>query len=172
MTVALSAACVAVIGLLVVLVLKRDKRPIPATPDELDRATEPALSGSKTVDKKPAPPRPAVAVAQPTVQAPVPDASRPLDEASLLAQLHELAASNPNLSLRIAREAVNRYPDSPDAPEFEWNAVKALFNMGRLDDAEAEARIMLAKYPNSSFTGDVVHHLLNHPPNPSDLPAQ
>jgi hypothetical protein len=29
---------------------------------------------------------------------------------------------------------------------------------------------MVSKYPASSFTGDVVHHLLHHPPNPSDVP--
>lgn len=99
------------------------------------------------------------------------NAQPPLDEAAALAQLHDLAASDPPLSLKIARDAVDRFPDSPDAPEFEWNVVKALFNMGRLEDAEAEARVMLARYPGSHFTGDVVHHLLNHPPNPSDLPS-
>lgn len=89
-----------------------------------------------------------------------------LDEASLLSTLHELAAADPPQSLRLARQAVNRFPDSPDAPEFQWNVVKALFNMGRLDEAKDEARAMLGKYPNSSFTGDVIHHLLNPPPNP------
>ena len=88
----------------------------------------------------------------------------------MLAQLHELAGSDPDLSLRVAREAVNRFPDSPDAPEFEWNVVKARFNLRRLDEAEAEARSMVSKYPDSSFTGDVVHHILHHPPNPSDIP--
>ncbi len=173
MTVALAAACAGAIALLVVLVLKKDHRPIPAPPDETDPVNKPASSESRAVDKKPAPRPPAAAVAPPAVQARAqPDARKPLDDASVLAQLHELAASNPPLSLKIARQAVNRFPDSPNAPEFEWNVVKALFNMGQLEDAEAEARIMLSKYPGSYFTGDVVHHLLNHPPNPSDVPSE
>ncbi len=59
-------------------------------------------------------------------------------------------------------------PDSPNAPEFQWNVVKALFNMAHLDEAKNEARVMLWKYPSSSFTGDVIHHLLNPPPNPRE----
>jgi hypothetical protein len=170
-TLAISAALVVVIGLLVVLALKKDRRPIPAPTDEPDPVSEPASSGREAVDRKLAPRRPAAAVARPAVRSPVEaNARKPLDEESLLAQLHELAGSNPNLSLAIATEAVNRFPDSPNAPEFEWNVVKALFNQRRLEDAEAEARIMLSKYPGSYFTGDVVHHLLNHPPNPSGVP--
>jgi len=91
------------------------------------------------------------------------------DEASLLSELHELAATDPPESLRLARQAVNRFPDSPNASEFQWNVVKALFNLGRLDEAKNEARTMLVQYPKSSFTGDVIHHLLNPPPNPREL---
>lgn len=91
------------------------------------------------------------------------------DEASLLSELHELAATDPAESLRLARQAVNRFPDSPNASEFQWNVVKALINMGRLDEAKNEARTMLVQYPKSSFTGDVIHHLLNPPPNPREL---
>ena len=167
----MGVVCVGVIALLVVLGLKKDKRPIPAPPDEPGPIAEPASSESRAVDEKPEPRTHAAAAARPSVQAPVkPDAGKPLDEASLLAQLHELAASNPPLSLKLAREAVDRFPDSPNAPEFEWNVVKALFNLRQLKDAEDEARIMLSRYPDSYFTGDVVHHLLNHPPNPSDVP--
>ena len=172
MTVALSAACAGGIALLVVLILKKDNPSIPAPPAEPDRVTQPASPEPRSVDPRPAPRPPAAVAARPAVQARVePDAGKPpSDEEARLAQLHELAASDPNLSLKIARAAANRFPDSPNAPEFEWNVVKALFNMGRLGEAEAEARIMLSKYPGSSFTGDVVHHLLNHPPNPSDVP--
>jgi hypothetical protein len=92
-----------------------------------------------------------------------------VDEASLLSTLHDLAAADPPRSLRLARQAVNRFPDSANAPEFQWNVVKALFNQGRLDEAKNEARAMLGKYPNSSFTGDVIHHLLSPPPNPAEL---
>jgi TolA-binding protein len=83
-----------------------------------------------------------------------------------MAKLHELAASDPPLSLQLAREAVARFPDSPDAPEFEWNVVKALANMERYEEAEDEARVMVKKYPDNYFSADVERHLLNHPPNP------
>lgn len=168
MTFAISAACVGVIGLLALLVLKKDKRPVPAWPDEPAVVAEPVSSKPKVVNQPPAPRPSAAAPARPAQAAVEPEARKPSEE-SLLTQLHDLAGSDPNLSLRIAREAVSRFPDSPNAPEFEWNVVKALFNMRRLDEAEAEARIMLSRYPGSYFTGDVVHHLLNHPPNPPDV---
>ena len=166
-TLAVSAACVGVTALLIVLLLKKDRRPAPAGSDEPAPLAEHASSEPRVVDQKPAP-RASAAAARPAAQAPVQPDARKLSDEETLARLHELAGSDPALSLKIAREAVNRFPDSPNAPEFEWNVVKALFNQRRLDDAEAEARIMLSRYPDSDFTGDVVHHLLNHPPNPSD----
>jgi hypothetical protein len=94
------------------------------------------------------------------------DAGARLDEASLLSRLHDLAASDPPRSLELAREAVARFPDGANAPEFEWNVVKALANMDRYGEAEEEARGMLRRFPGSAFSEDVEHHLLNHPPNP------
>jgi len=169
-TLALSATCVGLIALLLVLFFKRGDPARPAPPDEHAAVSRPALP--EVVDAKAAPRPAAPAVRRPPAQAATQHAdTRGLpDEATVLAQLHELAGSDPELSLRLAREAVHRFPDSPDAPELEWNVVKALFNLRRLDEAEAEARVMVSKYPDSSFTGDVVHHLLHHPPNPSDVP--
>ncbi len=167
-TLALSAVCVGLIVLLVVVFFRKDKPPAPVPAEELAPVTSPAPPAA--VDSKPAPRLPLPVRRPPLQVAAQPDAHQPADEASLLAQLHELAGSNPDLSLKLAREAVKRFPDSPNAPEFEWNVVKALFNLRRLDQAEAEARIMLSKYPGNYFTGDVVHHLLNHPPNPPDVP--
>jgi hypothetical protein len=168
-TLALSATCVGLIGLLAVLFFKKGEPPRRGPPEERDPVTRPA--SPQVLDARAAPGVPAAPARRPPPQAPArSDARQRADEASLLEQLHELAGSNPDLSLKLAREAVSRFPDSPDAPEFEWNVVKALFNLRRLDDAEAEARIMVSKYPDSSFTGDVVHHLLHHPPNPSDVP--
>ncbi len=83
----------------------------------------------------------------------------------LRSKLHDLAASDPAQSLTLAREALARFPDSANATEFEWNAVKALFNMGRIEDAKDEARIMVRHYPESDFTVDVERHLLNPQPN-------
>jgi hypothetical protein len=94
------------------------------------------------------------------------DAGAFLTEAALMAKLHDLAASDPPLSLQLAREAVARFPNSPDAPEFEWNLVKALANMERYEEAKEAARVMVKKYPGNDFAADVDRHLLNHPPNP------
>lgn len=102
----------------------------------------------------------------------LPIAEKRLDEPSLLTRLHDLAASDPPLSLKLAKEAVDRFPDNPNAPEFRWNVDKALFNMGQFEEAKDEAQIMLWKYPDNYYTGDVVHHLLNPPPNPSDVAVQ
>jgi hypothetical protein len=165
-TVTIAAAGVGVVALLLFFVLNKDERSIPAPPPRPAPVAEPSASapGPSVAETAEVEPHPAAGT---TVER---NADKPLDEPSLLTELHDLAASNPPLSLKLAREAVERFPDSPNAPEFEWNVVKALFNMRHLEDAEDEARIMVAKYPNNPFTGDVVHHLLNHPPNPSDVP--
>jgi hypothetical protein len=177
-TFAIAAASVGVVALLLllVLILNESQRSIPARPREPAPVAEPAASEqapsvAETAEAKPQPAPRTTTVARVTLPAPVePKADKPLDEPSLLTELRELAASDPPRSLRLAREAVERFPDSPNAPEFEWHVVKALFNMRHLEDAEDEARVMVARYPDNPFTGDVVHHLLNHPPNPADVP--
>jgi hypothetical protein len=99
-----------------------------------------------------------------------PDAGKRLGEASLMAKLHDLAASDPPLSLRLAKEALARFPDSTNAPEFEWNYVKALSNMEHYKEAEEAARVMVKKYPGNDFAADVDRHLIHHPPNPTPSP--
>jgi hypothetical protein len=166
----IATAGVGAVALLLFFALNKDERSIPAPVAE-PSASAPGPSMPETAEVEPHPAPGTTVVARSALPPPVePNADKPLDEPSLLTELRDLAASNPPLSLKLAREAVERFPDSPNAPEFEWNVVKALFNMRHLEDAEDEARIMVAKYPNSPFTGDVVHHLLNHPPNPSDVP--
>jgi hypothetical protein len=153
--------------------------PAPSGPSrELDRVNTPAPSvheadSDQVANAEPAPfaakPVPTLSLVRAPREVVALERDAPeLDEAALLSNLHDLAAADPPQSLRLARQAVNRFPDSPSAPEFQWNVVKALFNMGRLEEAKNEARVMLRKYPNSSFTGDVIHHLLNPPPNPPE----
>ena len=67
------------------------------------------------------------------------------------------------MSLQLAREAVARFPDSPNAPEFEWNVIKALTNLERFREAQDEARIMVRKYPGTSWTNDIQRHVLSNP---------
>jgi hypothetical protein len=166
-TVSLAAGLVA----LLIWFALHEKRSLP-TPIE---AREPVVAAAPPAPDeptaKPLPPVPG-AKAEPRLRlATKPDADKPLDETSLMTKLHDLAASDPPLSLRLAEEAIDRFPDSPNAPEFNWNLVKALFNMGRLEEARDEARVMVAKYPGNYFAEDVNRHLLNHPPNPTDSPT-
>ena len=157
-----AAGVIALAAVLGVFAL-RDKRPSP-TPEAPDPVAA-AIPAEPTA--KPLPPLPAPLVAGPRLQRPAePDAGKHLDEASLMAKLHDLAASDPPLSLQLAKEAVARFPDSPNAPEFEWNYVKALANMEHYKEAEEAARVMVKKYPGNDFAADVDRHLLNHPPNP------
>jgi TolA-binding protein len=131
-----------------------------------------SAEAAPTPEPVPAPPSPpvdrqAAAVAAPRRPAPgTRDAGARLDEASVISQLHDLGASDPPRSLALAREALARFPDSPNAPELEWNVAKALANMDRYREAEEEARKMLERFPGNPFADDLEHHLLNHPPNP------
>jgi TolA-binding protein len=143
----------------------RERTAAPTSPPAARIATE------RPVTPAPPSPSPAPLVAEP--RPPVPadrSAGARLDEASLISRLHDLAASDPPRSLELAREAVARFPDSPNAPEFQWNVVKALANMDRYKEAEEEARGMVERFPGNAFADDVEHHLLNHPPNPPQVP--
>jgi hypothetical protein len=164
----LAAGLIALSALLVVFAL-RQKRSVPApieTQDPIGAAPAPSEPVAKALR-----PLPAALPTGPRLRMAIePGAEKPLDETSLMTKLHDLAASDPPLSLRLARDALDRFPDSPNAPEFNWNLVKALFNMGRVEEARQEARVMVSKYPGNYFAGDVDHHLLNHPPNPTDIP--
>ena len=91
------------------------------------------------------------------------DADVPLTQAALLAKLHDLAASDPASSLRLAKEALARFPDSPDAPEFEWYIVRSLTSLQRFDEARKEAVLMIKKYPGTSWSSDVQRHVLSNP---------
>jgi len=138
-------------------------------------STEPTTPGHEPTAAPTSPPVARIASERPVAEPrPRPPAGRNadarLDETSLISRLHDLAASDPPRSLELAREAVARFPDSPNAPELEWNVVKALANMDRYQEAEEEARRMLQKFPGNAFADDVEHHLLNHPPNPPHVP--
>jgi type IV secretory pathway VirB10-like protein len=152
----------------------RDKRPPPAPIEEHEIvATTPPAPRLDAVPVNPAPPSPPAASPKEVVHRQQPagkDAGPVLSEAALMAKLHDLAASDPPLSLQLAKEALARFPNSPEAPEFEWNLVKALANMDHYKEAKEAARVMVKKYPGNDFAADVDRHLLNHPPNPPNSP--
>lgn len=163
------AAAAIVLAVILPLFAHHEQRPVPepAPAESQESITAPTPPVPTEAARKALPPLPAPALTGPRLtKAAEPAARERLDEASLIAQLHDLAASDPPLSLKLASEAVARFPDSPNAPEFEWNVVKALANMDRYKEAEEEARRMLERYPDNPLSVDVEHHLLNHPPNP------
>jgi hypothetical protein len=86
-----------------------------------------------------------------------------LDEASLMVKLRALAGDDPPLTMRLAKEGNARFPDSPDAPERAWMIVKSLANLQRFKEARDEAKIMVKRYPGTSFAYDVERHLLSNP---------
>jgi type IV secretory pathway VirB10-like protein len=148
----------------------RRKRTAPAETQESIAEPTPSVLAEAALEPPPPLPAPAPTSATRPPKPPEPPPPDRLDEASLIAELHDLAASNPPQSLKLAREALARFPSSPHAPEFEWNVVKALANMDRYQEAEEEARGMLEKYPDNPLSVDVEHHVLNHPPNPPGAP--
>jgi hypothetical protein len=85
------------------------------------------------------------------------------EEPSLMAQLREMRQSDPELSLRLAREGNERFPGSPDAAERAAIVVKSLMRMGRADEATDEARTMVEKYAGTTWALDVKRHMLDIP---------
>jgi hypothetical protein len=84
-------------------------------------------------------------------------------ESSLMKRLHELAESDPPASLQLALEGNARFPASAGAPERGWIICRSLVNMQRFPEAVAEARIVVAQYPDTPWAVDVQRHLLVNP---------
>jgi hypothetical protein len=86
-----------------------------------------------------------------------------------MAKLRDLGASDPSLTLQLARKGERQFSDSADAAERSWMIVKALMELGRADEARAEARAMVEKYRGTSWAADVYRHMLLNPsPDPSE----
>jgi len=108
-----------------------------------------------------------VASATPPVAAPALEASPPVvqapDEPSLMSELRALINTAPAQALALARRGDALFPNSPDAPERAWAAVKSLDLLKRFHEAQAEARLMLRLYPDTPWTEDVERHVLLYP---------
>jgi outer membrane protein assembly factor BamD (BamD/ComL family) len=100
--------------------------------------------------------------AAPTAAVAVPAASES-EEATMMAKLREMRQADPELSLRLARAGNRQFPASPDAAERAEIVVKSLMRMGCADEAIAEAKTMVAKYPGTVWAADVQHHMLDVP---------
>ena len=85
-----------------------------------------------------------------------------------MAELHALGENDPPLSLQLAREGNERFPESADAPERGWILLKSLVNLGRFDEAKAEAAVMVRTYADTCWSADIERHLLVNPLYPID----
>jgi hypothetical protein len=84
-------------------------------------------------------------------------------EASLMKRLHELGETDPPAALELALEGNARFPSSSSAPERGWVICRSLVSMQRFDEAVAEARLVVERYPSTPWALDVERHLLINP---------
>ena len=96
--------------------------------------------------------------------APAPRNGVLLDEAALMDTLRELGATDPNLTLQLAREGNQRFKESAGAAERSWFVVKALSDLGRHDEARLEGRALVDQYRETRWAEDVYRHLFVNPP--------
>jgi len=87
-----------------------------------------------------------------------------------MAKIRELGSGDLELSLRLAREGNERYPNSPEAAERTWFICKSLTGLGRPEEAHSEALKMVQKYPGTSWTSDIQRHVLSNPEIPPTVP--
>ncbi len=140
--------------------LRARAEPASVSDPALARAEAPAPSATASVSYGPK------GASTPPVSPTPPGASTTvirLDEATLMNELREMRQSDPELSLRMARDGNERFPSSPDAAERATIVVKSLMRMGRADEATAEARAMVERYPGTSWALDVKRHMLDVP---------
>lgn len=134
--------------------------------DTLPAATAPSFEAEASA-RVPLPT--ARAPSPPSAPAPGPREDPSLDEAALMQTLRQLRGSDPNLTLRLAREGNRRFKASADAAERSWFVVKALSDLGRHDEARVEGRILVDEYRGSRWAEDVHRHLFVNPPtHPSE----
>ena len=88
---------------------------------------------------------------------------RALDEDEAVLALGELGSDDPELSLRLARDARARFPGSPRAVELDYFELRSLVNLGKLDEAIRGARALVAAHPEHPLANEVARHLLTHP---------
>ena len=81
----------------------------------------------------------------------------------------DLLNSQPLRAIELARQANQRAPESPDAPERAWIIVKALAGLGRFHEARDAAADLASKYPDTSWAMDAKRHMLVQP---LDLPSR
>jgi hypothetical protein len=161
---ALGVFLLAAVGVCASALAPRAHRKPLAPVAEVETAAEPEPSDSAPPSAAiPSSPDVALRAAAVAIQSAMAAPAASLDEASLMAELREMRQSDPELSLRLARDGNTRFPGSADAAERASIVVKSLMRMGRGDEARAEARAMVDAYPETPWAADVKHHMLDIP---------
>jgi TolA-binding protein len=158
--VALGALC---LGVVVALGRHRQEVVVPQDPSEgAERETEPPAASMPVPVPAPAP----VPVSAPVMAGRPSPAAAPapaITESALMAAIRDLGASDPARALELARDGNRRFPKSADAAERSWTICKSLAALGRFNDAQVEARLLVHQYPDTTWAGDVTRHLLTQP---------
>jgi hypothetical protein len=148
-----------------ILLLGRGPRkpPVAASADDVEVAPSvPVAAPAPAVAPQSSP---VAAAAAPLRRAPGPAGSLPSSEDQLMTTLRDLGASDPARTLDLAREGNRRFPSSADAPERSWMICKSLAALGHFAAAQDEARQVVARYPGTTWAGDLRRHLLTQPPS-------
>jgi hypothetical protein len=131
------------------------------------------LVRARTTDSEHAPRQPAgeptVAPESPRPPAPPPASVKPSPpprptEAAVMTKLRDLSGTHPELSLKLARDGNREFANGPGEAERRWYVVRSLIDLGRRDEARAEARVLIDRYPTSDWAQDVHRHLFVNPP--------
>jgi hypothetical protein len=89
-----------------------------------------------------------------------------LDEPTLMQQIRAHVKSDPSLAEALAREARQRFADSPDADERDALLVDALINQQRIGAARSETYYYFDHHPGGRF-GEHLFVMTGVHPRPS-----
>ncbi len=78
-----------------------------------------------------------------------------LAETQMMARLRNLAETDPEGAIALARDGNRRFPDSADAPERTSILIHALAQMGRSSEARGEAEAMVNEAPDSEWVREI-----------------
>ena len=104
------------------------------------------------VDPSPATDAPALTDAPAHADPPSPDAIREIQE---VAAAQQLLTTDPSRALALVRSGEAQFPSGYLREERRYVGVVALFKLGRLDEARAEASRFLSDYPDGPFSARV-----------------
>jgi hypothetical protein len=96
------------------------------------------------------------------------DAAPAPGESEHTLRLRGLLGKDPAQAVALARQGNLLYPSGSDAAERSWILVKSLTDLGKFDEARAEAREMVARHRGTRWADDVYRHVLQRPPGPPE----